>query len=134
MLSCNHCCSGKALSITYCMLVALIIQHAMRMLHIVSCGLTRLQYFSTLSHKRQDFQQKKLLKTKYVLSFPLQLLSETFLIESKRPTQNDYFSCPPQITEYLHKNMQQETCHKFRQRGWLTKITATCSFHFRGVS
>jgi hypothetical protein len=79
--------------------LALIIQHAMRMFHIVIYGLTRLQSFSMLSHKRQDFQQKKVLKRKYVLSFPLQLLSEAFLIESKRPIKNDYSSSPSQITE-----------------------------------
>jgi len=33
--------------------VALGIQHAMRMHPIVICGLPGLQYFSTLSHKRQ---------------------------------------------------------------------------------
>ena len=33
---CNHCCSGKAVSITYseCVFVALVIQHAMRTRHI----------------------------------------------------------------------------------------------------
>jgi len=38
-----------------------------------------LQYFSTLSHKRYDFR-KKLLNTKRVFWFSLQLLSETFFI------------------------------------------------------
>jgi hypothetical protein len=38
--SCNHCCSGKAISITYsvCVYVALGIQHAIRMRHTVICG------------------------------------------------------------------------------------------------
>jgi hypothetical protein len=41
-LSCNHCCSGKAISITYpeCAIVALGIQRAMRMRHCVICGLS----------------------------------------------------------------------------------------------
>ena len=37
--SCNHCCIGKAISITQpecvCVFVALVIQHATRMSHIV---------------------------------------------------------------------------------------------------
>jgi len=39
--SCNHCCSGKAISITYCgcVCVALVIQHGIRMRHIVICAL-----------------------------------------------------------------------------------------------
>jgi len=41
--SCNHCCSGKAMSITQvvCAFVALGIRHAMRMRHIIICGLPR---------------------------------------------------------------------------------------------
>jgi hypothetical protein len=40
--SCNHCCSGKAISITHseCVLVALVILHAIRMSHVVICGLS----------------------------------------------------------------------------------------------
>jgi len=39
--SCNHCFSGKAMSVTYCepVMVALVMQHAMRMHHVVICGL-----------------------------------------------------------------------------------------------
>jgi hypothetical protein len=38
----NHCCRGKAISITYseCVSVALAIQHAKRMRRIVICGLS----------------------------------------------------------------------------------------------
>jgi hypothetical protein len=39
---CKHYCSGKAVSVTYsvCVFVALGIQHAMHMLHIIICGLS----------------------------------------------------------------------------------------------
>ena len=54
-LSSNHCCSGKAMSITYYerVFVALGIQHAMRMIRIIlsSVACPSPHYFFTLSHK-----------------------------------------------------------------------------------
>jgi len=56
-------------------------QQAMRMRHIVTCGLPALQHFPTITHKRHDFgEKKKLLKTKCLFWFSLQLMSETVLI------------------------------------------------------
>ena len=56
----QHCCSGKAISITYseCVSVALVIQHAMRMRHISIVAWPAVPYFSKLSQKRRDLKKK----------------------------------------------------------------------------
>jgi len=66
---CNHCCGGKAISITYseCVSVALGIQHAKHIHHTILAPVAcpALQYFSTLSHTRHQLQ-KKLLNIKCI--------------------------------------------------------------------
>lgn len=68
-------CSGQAVRVTYTEYVFLAfgIHHAMRMPHIVFCVLSSLKYYSTVCHKRHDFQGKKLLIVKYVFCFSLQV-------------------------------------------------------------
>ena len=60
MRLCNHCCSGNAVSITYseCVFVALVIQHAMQMCHIVICSLSGFSIFFHMSRKWYNFQKE----------------------------------------------------------------------------
>ena len=72
----NHCCRGKATSITnsQCVSAALVIQRAKRTRRIIlsSVACLDLLYFSTLSHKRYDFQ-KNVIEHKCLFLFSLQL-------------------------------------------------------------
>ena len=56
----NYCYSGKALSITYCecVFVALGIQHALRMRHIVICGLPGFTKLLHIISKTARFKRK----------------------------------------------------------------------------
>jgi hypothetical protein len=60
-LSRNHCCRGKAISITRCQCVSvvLVIQHAKGMRHIILSIVACLAFShsSTLSHKQHDFRK-----------------------------------------------------------------------------
>ena len=82
--SCNQCCSGEAISITYSewVSVALGIQHTMRMCCVILSSVTcrALQRFSTLLHKDTILEKNNVFNIKCVFWFSPHRLSETFLI------------------------------------------------------
>ena len=71
----HRCCLGKAVSVTYseCVSVALVIQHAKRVLPSVAC--LSVQHVSTLYRTRLDFR-RKLLNIKCVFGFSLEVWRE----------------------------------------------------------
>ena len=87
----NHWCRGKAASIRYSDCVSVFVASLPDMLvasflhsiMLTSVAGLAVPYFSTLSHKWHDYQEKKLLNVKYLFLLCLQLLSEAFLILSR---------------------------------------------------
>jgi hypothetical protein len=79
---------GKGISITHseCVSIALGIQHAMRVRHIVICCLSAPTIFFDVTSQTTQFSKNKLLNIQCIL-FSLQRLSETFLI--LRRTERD---------------------------------------------
>jgi hypothetical protein len=58
--SCDRCCSGKDIRITYteCAFVALGFQHAIRMCHIAICGLPDSTIFFHIISQKAKFKKK----------------------------------------------------------------------------
>ena len=95
-LSWNHCCSGKTINIIYsdCVSLALGIQHAMRMCHILICdfsGCTIFSHFISWTAWFSKLKKKIVLNMNWAFRFSLQVLSATFLI--LRRTERDIIKC-----------------------------------------
>jgi hypothetical protein len=69
--SCYHYCSVKAINFTYseCMFVGLGVQHAMRMGHIVVCGLPFCSIFSHIFSQNGTFFEKIFIEFKMCFDF-----------------------------------------------------------------
>ena len=112
----NHCCSGKAIRITYSTCLCSLrypayIAHAPY--YTAICGLPR----STMFYPRYLIDGKifgkKLLNTKCVFWFCLQLLSETFLI-LRRIERDSFFHVIPQTAQFSKKSYwTQNVCFDF---------------------
>jgi len=79
--SCNHRCSGKAISITYseCGFIALGTQPAMRMRHILICGLASSTIFSHIISLTSRLK-KMLLNVKCVFCLSVQRFCKALLV------------------------------------------------------
>ena len=118
----NHCCNGKAISITYyeCVFAALVIQHAPY--YTVIFGLPRSTTFFHVISQSARFLGEKV--TGHNI-FPLQLPSETFLIlrRNKRNTTKNVQMSSRKVPVILARYYQNwNFLDRFRQKNSKTKF------------
>jgi len=76
------------------MFVDLRILHAVRMHHILVCGLPPVQYFSTLYHKRHDFREKKFIEHKMCVLISCKTVETVFILRAiERDMIKNWSSC-----------------------------------------
>jgi hypothetical protein len=136
--SCHHCCSGKALSISYseCVVVTLGIQHVKRMYHIVIFGLPGPTIFFHIISKRHDFRTKKKKLFNITVCFDFICNSEKFVTVSTNERdiikRACWSSCEVLIT-YRHElnlNILDRFSKKNTQTSNFRKIQPVGAEHF----
>ena len=85
--SCNHCCSGKAIGVTYSECVSVAVGIYRTIVNAPYCHLLPSPLYKSFPHlllNGRNFEKKKmLLNTKCVFWFPIQRSSESFLIHRR---------------------------------------------------
>ena len=61
---CVCACVRACARVCVCVCVVLVIQYAMHMRHFLSVAYPAVKYYSTTSHKRYDFREKKVIEYK----------------------------------------------------------------------
>jgi hypothetical protein len=89
--SCNRFCSRKAISMTHyeCMCVALGVQQAMRMRHIVIWDLPGCKIFSRLFSKTAQFSKKKIIEHKICVLISSTISDKNKFYSRKNWTRHD---------------------------------------------
>ena len=75
----------------------------MRLYYIAICVLPRSTIYFHISHKLHDFRKEKLLNTKCVFCFSLQILSEKFLVlrRAERDMTVNVYRCACKVPDVL---------------------------------
>ena len=142
--SCNHCCSGTAICVTYseCVFVAIVIQPAIGMCHFVICGLPGSTLFSKLSQKHYGFRKYFTEHKICVFIFSIRL-PQTFLIlrrnERAMIKKNSYWSSCWILVSFVRVQLNLSFLNRFKKKiskyqiSWKSvQLEPSCSMRTEG--